>query len=740
LEDNARALEYFQLALDRAAIYSQTKATALNSIGEIFETMGQPQKALVYYGQALHLYKVIEDPMGQASILNHLGSLSQASGKHVEALKHYRKALALSRSVQDPNGEASALLKIASALLAGEEYVEARSQIETAIQIVESLRMNVASQDSRASYLASTHKYYELYVDILMRLDQRNPNQGLAATAFEVSERGRARSFLESLREARSDIHEGIDASLSEQHRRLGRELNIKAERHLQLVANKKTDLAKVVAKEIDQITAEYREVRAQIRLKNPRYAALTEPHPISLKEIQQQVLDDDSLLLEYMLGDHKSYLWAITRTEVATFELPGRATIEQSARSVYALLTANQPLPDEKLEQTEARVAKANQQLSSQIADLSRILIEPVAAKLGTKRLLIVADGALQYLPFQILNEPTPRSATESGTHTKVDRPAPLVAAHEIVNEPSASALALLISQTKNRIPATNSVAVLADPVFDADDPRIKSARTINTNAMTALVPEGDLNRAVRDVPSIGTGSRIPRLLASLDEAKAITSTAPWWSSFQATGFEANRTTAMNPKLGDYRFVHFATHGLLNDEHPELSGIVLSLVDETGQPQDGFLRLHDIYNLHLPVDLVVLSACNTGLGKDVKGEGLIGLTRGFMYAGASSVVASLWKVDDEATAELMNLFYAAMFQEGLSPAAALRKAQLKMSQRKRWESPYYWSGFIIQGQFSQTQRPAYFSPNKQIAFAALAAILALSAFFIWKRRRSTHL
>jgi CHAT domain-containing protein len=152
---------------------------------------------------------------------------------------------------------------------------------------------------------------------------------------------------------------------------------------------------------------------------------------------------------------------------------------------------------------------------------------------------------------------------------------------------------------------------------------------------------------------------------------------------------------------LSQYRFVHFATHGLLNSAHPELSGIVLSLVDEKGQPQNGFLRLNEIYNLSLPADLVVLSACQTALGKEIKGEGLVGLTRGFMYAGAARVVASLWNVQDDATAELMKRFYAKMLgREKLRPAAALRAAQIEMWKTKLWQPPYYWAGFVLQGEW----------------------------------------
>jgi CHAT domain-containing protein len=192
----------------------------------------------------------------------------------------------------------------------------------------------------------------------------------------------------------------------------------------------------------------------------------------------------------------------------------------------------------------------------------------------------------------------------------------------------------------------------------------------------------------------------RWPRLVFSRQEAASILSVTAVGEGMEALDFQASRATAMSPQLAHYRIIHFATHGLLDSEHPELSGLVLSLVSEEGQPENGFLELQDIYNLNLPAELVVLSACETGLGKEVKGEGLIGLTRGFMYAGSPRVVASLWKVDDVATAELMQRFYHGMLKENLRPAAALRQAQMEMWKQKRWALPYYWAAFTIQGEW----------------------------------------
>jgi CHAT domain-containing protein len=191
-----------------------------------------------------------------------------------------------------------------------------------------------------------------------------------------------------------------------------------------------------------------------------------------------------------------------------------------------------------------------------------------------------------------------------------------------------------------------------------------------------------------------------VPRLAATRQEADAIVGSAPVGTTLRAIDFDASRATAMSSDLAKYRIVHFATHGVFNGDDPALSGLILSMFDKRGQPQDGFLRLHDIYDLRLPVDLVVLSACNTALGKPVKGEGLVGIVRGFMYAGASRVVASLWKVDDDATGALMGNFYQEMLRNNRSPAAALRQAQLAMWRQEKWRPPFYWAAFALQGEW----------------------------------------
>jgi CHAT domain-containing protein len=252
------------------------------------------------------------------------------------------------------------------------------------------------------------------------------------------------------------------------------------------------------------------------------------------------------------------------------------------------------------------------------------------------------------------------------------------LIVEHEIATAPSASVIAILRQEAASRRPASRALAVLADPVFDVGDSRI-----------------GPVTKA-----SLRSGADFMRLRFSRLEAEEITRIAGSADSFKALDFEASRATVLEAGLGDYRIVHFATHSLLDNEHPELSGVVLSLVDREGQPQNGFLRLYDIYNLRLSADLVVLSACRTALGQEIKGEGLIGLTRGFLYAGAIRVLATLWEIDDRTTAEAMKKFYQGMLGRGERPAEALRAAQIAMWRTKGWEAPYYWAAFTLEGEW----------------------------------------
>ena len=686
LGEHQKALDSFlsALAASRQIAMPMLEAIVLRDIGLVHDALGDKDRAIDYFNQSLKLIGAGQDARDAAYTLNYMGRVYNSLGRRQEALDHYQRALPLARAFGDRFGESLTFYNMAGAQRDLGELSDARATIHSALSIVETLRTNVASQELRASYFASVRQYYDLLVDVLMLLDRQQPSRGFAAEALAASERGRARSLIDLLAEARADIRQGVDQTLLARERSLEQQLDGAAERQARLLSGKHTsEEAAALDKELSMLTAAYEEVRNQIKAQGPRYAALTQVQPLAMGDVQK-LLDDRTVLLEYALGDERSYLWAVTRTSLTSYDLPKRTEVERAARLVYDDLRARQRRPGEADVDHHARVREADARYWQRAAALSEMVLGPVASQLGDKRLLIAAEGALQYIPFAALPAPVAaRLSADSG-----DLPVPLMVEHEIVNLPSASALAALRRETIARQPAPRAIALLADPVFEQDDPRLTSE--------TKKVTE----QARRDVGVRGDGYALPRLFSSREEAKAIMSLAPAGSTLVATGFDASRAKALSPELGQYRIIHFATHGVLNDEHPALSNIVLSLVDRAGQPQNGFLRLHDIYNLHLPAELVVLSACDTGLGKDVKGEGLVGLARGFMYAGAARVVASLWKVDDEATAVLMTHFYREMLQDGKPPAAALRDAQIAIWKQQRWNAPYYWAAFVLQGEW----------------------------------------
>jgi CHAT domain-containing protein len=397
------------------------------------------------------------------------------------------------------------------------------------------------------------------------------------------------------------------------------------------------------------------------------------------LKEIQQQ-LDSDTILLEYALGEERSYLWTVTPNSLKAYVLPQRADIQKLALQVYESLGARSVVKSlETPAQRSSRIVQADKEFEQAASELSRLILAPAAGELGNKRLVIVADGALQYVPFAALSS--------SGAAYQ-----PLIVRHEIVSLPSASSFAVQRENLANRPIAPKTLAVIADPVFSMGDPRLRPGAEPVAQAPT---------RIIEHLSGSASGQlSIPRLPFTRREADQILAVARAGANLKALDFRANRAMATSGELSKYRYVHFATHGYLDTSRAGLSAIVLSLYDENGKPLDGFLRTHDVYNLKLPAELVVLSACETGLGKDVRGEGLEGLTRGFMYAGARRVVVSLWNVNDKATAALMQRLYTGMLRTNKTPAAALRAAQIEMLRTGPWQSPYYWAPFVMQGEW----------------------------------------
>lgn len=687
-----KAIEKLEMALSisREVKNPNFESVTLNNLGWAYNSIGRPEKAIEYAEQALPITRRMKKRENESDSLYHLGVAYGRLDQHRKATEYLGEALAISRELRQPREESKALYQLAVVEGKRGNLAEARSRIEESLRISEAIRSELISPESRATFLVAVQQSYQFYTDLLMHEHRLEPTKGLDMLALEVSERQRARSLLDLLAENRVELYRDVDRSLIDRERALAKQLDEKAQ--LRTLTSKQAAGLKL---EISRLETELERAQAEIRRKSPHYAALTFPQPLKFREVQQ-LLDAETLLLEYALGEERSYLWAITRDTLVSYELPPGQLIEENARQVHELLTARSAgISGETALQFRRRIAQADAELPAAAAALSRMLLTPVARQLGHKRLVIVADGALQYVPFAMLPDPAP---SEGGVNQ------PLIVGHELVSLPSASALAIQRAELADRKPSPGMLAVIADPVFGRSDERLKSpgpsagnllaSRGVDHLSETSNFLTGDQS-AVSPRRSI-----IPRLPYTRLEADRILALTPAATSFRAMDFRANRDTVISPELSRYRYVHFATHGVLDSERPGLSSLVLSLVDEKGQPQNGFLRANDIYKLKLPAELVVLSACQTGLGKEIKGEGLVGLTRGFMYAGAARVVVSLWSVNDRATAELMTKFYRRMLKQGERPAAALRSAQVEMWKQKQWPSPFYWAAFTLQGEW----------------------------------------
>jgi CHAT domain-containing protein len=674
-------------------------------LGRVHLASGRYDLAKQEILRALSGYEKTKSRREWARAQTFLGQTYYLLGDWGSASQSYRHALRVFQKIQDYTDEAAVHFGLGKLELEQQRLDEAGVHLRRSIDLTERLRGNAASKDLRSSFLSSFHDRYETYVEWLMQLHAERPGGGFDVAAFEASEMGRARSLLDSLRDYQRELRQVADpALLIEEEASQKEEQRLLDERAKLQSENSPPEALKRVETELMRVRTRYETLEAQIN-SSARVNDLLQPPPLSFADIRNNITDGETSLLEFTLGARKSYLWVVTPGGLTSYELPDKRTIERAALKLADLLSSP---PAGSIREEDIRMATD---------ELSRLTLGPVAGKLNSRRLIVIPDGILQYIPFQVLTE-LPGSDE------------PLIAHHEIINAPSASTLVLMRQETSGRPVAPNLLAAFGDPVFPSNYALKSPATKVDSGEQRGL--------ASNQVDTLDPNT-VQQLFFAKQELNVLRNLAPPDETLIYSDFDATRERLRELDLRQYRILHFATHGLLNARQPELSGLVLSLVDRDGRPVAGFVGLADIYNLRAPVDLVVLSACRTALGQEMRGEGLIGLTRGFMYAGASSVVASLWKVDDEATAELMKRFYSNLLQRGMTPAAALREAQNSIRQEPQWRSPYYWAAFTLQGEYRQVIKPAAQSPalgrTKWIAAVVLLTLLAGSAWRLMRGR-----
>ena len=410
-----KAIQYYEqsLAIAREVKRRVGEGNTLANLGNVHREMKLYAKSVEYYDQALLIAREVKNRQGEGELLNNLGIAYRGLNRLEKAVEYSEQALAMARELKARRDEAAALSSLAESESNRSDLARARGLIEECLQITESLRSEIFNQQSRATYFASVQDYNEFYVDLLMRMHKANPTGNFDRQALEANERTRARGLLELLTETGADIRQGVDAALLERERTLATQLNAKAASQVQLLSKPHTpEQANALKLEIDRLENDYEQVQAQIRRVSPRYVALVQPQPLKLNEIQQQ-LNADTLLLEYALGDERSYVWAITKDSLATYELPKGEQIKLSALQVYELLTARSTnKANESPAQRQLRLTQVETKLSAAAQALSQTILAPIAPELGNKRLVIVADGALQYIPFAMLPEPFAETA----------------------------------------------------------------------------------------------------------------------------------------------------------------------------------------------------------------------------------------------------------------------------------------------------------------------------------------
>lgn len=676
----------------------------------------------------------------RAAALTSLADVAYRQKDYPAALGLYAQSIA--GAVQDQRTEltwaaqsGTARTKWAQAALGTDAQVaaalrtEALASYQESIATIEThfLLSSIRSEEARQSFLSTTGSVFDdasaSLAEMSLLLSSTQPQGASKLNASELAhaaegqriiEAGRARKLLDQLADAKAELTEGLPIVPLQRRSEVQARQNEITKRisGVNLDGALPLSEAATLEKEFDNLEQELVGLETQLRAANPRYAALTKPRALTLDEVQQKILDEQTVLLQYSLGQDASYLWAVSRSEgVMMVRLPARSVLESKVMefrskllpaSLRRSLINTEDAQAQKTRglglETTASPASANTSANTSAFqtsayDLYRVLLEPVAPLIRGKRLLIVADGPLHFIPFEALVTSLDGDGYQNFSY--------LLKSYEIAYAPSVSVLS---GEREKASPSSirGPVLVLADPVFDGLDPRaIRGGAALKQQV--AAKPNLKLRSAIEDdLQTLTRGVKLPRLKGTRDEAEQIMALTSSSGNSGVTMLdeEASETGFGKRDLSRFRIVHLATHGLLNTERPQFTGLVLSLVGD--EDNDGFLLVDEIFNLRLKARLVMLSACETGLGKLKHGESMSGLTRAFMYSGASTVGVSLWPISDAATASLMTGFYKRLMTgEGPPPlAAAMRGAQLEMIAGGRYSAPFYWAPFILVGEY----------------------------------------
>lgn len=684
-ENLQQALEYYKqgLAISRKINSKRTEVQTLNNIGTIHTDLKNYREAIEHFQVARILAADGNDRESIGMILNNIGIVYFNQGNFEESTEYFQKAIILASEIIGAQGKQilwEAYLELANTYKEQNKYQLALENYKASITNIENIRSNIQLEEHKASYLGTDKRItaYKNLIDLLILLDKSNPEHGYAQEAFSYMEQARARAFLDSLEMSKIDISHHIDFKLINQEKELQK--NITKIYNTLIDAGASAADKSVLENQLKKYEDELEALRIEIRAKYSAYAELNFPKALTLQEAQN-LLDNKTAFFAYSIGSESSHAFVISRNDIAFFQIPTKNELQDMVSDYLKVITDR-----------ESQDFHLGYELFTK-------LIEP-GLKEEIANIIFIPGDILNFLPFETL-------VTEENSKQW------LIKKHKIAYAPSISSLNELIKRKKaNGTKRKMELLAFGDPFFGSLESEENGDDVLQDFFSTSAYNLYRLEYS---------NTEIEKISAHFKKKKRAT--------FQR--LDASEEQLKSQDLNDYKIIHFATHSLVDNKKPARSSIVLSL--DNDKREDGFLQMREIYNLKLNSDLVTLSACQTGLGQFIRGEGIEGINRAFFYAGASSVLMSLWAVNDQATYQLMERFYTHL-RSSESIMNSLRKAKLEMISSDILSHPYYWAGFIVSGKADQVVFPKY---NFKFILIGTSVVFLCAVFIVVLRRRN---
>ncbi|MFW6129500.1 MAG: CHAT domain-containing protein, partial [Candidatus Aminicenantaceae bacterium] len=676
-----KSLDYFNQCLEliKKTENKKIEIKVLNNIGTVYSDLEDYQQALQYFQLGYKKAEEIQDEEAMSILLNNMGIVHFNQGNYEESTKYYQKAIDLALEIRGGQILWEAYLELGKAYTKQKQYEKALESFKNSISIIEDIRSRIKLEELKASYLGTDKRIqaYHNLIHLLVHLHRSNPEKGFHSEAFNYLERAKARAFLDRLEISQVNISTGVNFKLQNREKELMKEIS---GLYTKLLAAELTPQEKhKIQEKLKSYEDKLETLKREIRTNSPAYADLKYPETITLQETQKNILDKKTAFFAYSIGEEYSYLFVITKNNLNIFPIPPRNKLQDQISDYLKVISD-----------------KENHDLQPGY-DLYCSLVRP-GLKKNLKNLIFVPDDILHFLPFEALI-------------TREKKKDWLIEKYRIAYVPSISSYREILQHKKmNKKDPPMNILAFGDPFFGHLETEENGGDIFQNFYSSTAFNFSRLKYSGHEIQGIGSLFKRKKTKFFLRN-------------------EATEEQLKEHNLADYKIIHFATHSLIDDQKPARSSIVLSLDEDP--KEDGFLQMREVYNLELNADLVVLSACQTGLGQFIKGEGIEGLNRAFFYAGSSAVLMSLWSVNDQASSQLMERFYYHL-RSSESIMDALRKTKLEMISSETLSHPFYWAGFIVSGKADEV---IFSNRNHTYFFLGLSLLLGIGIIFVAVRK-----